>query len=48
MGKITIDVILKVVEVIANIIVVVRDSIKGRNKDDSTGSTKKKRKGTVS
>ena len=48
MGKITIDVILKVVEVIGNIIVVVRDSIKGRNKDDSTGSTQKKRKGPVS
>jgi hypothetical protein len=48
MGKITIEVILKVMEVIGNIIVVVRDSIKGRNKDDSTGSTQKKRKGPVS
>jgi hypothetical protein len=48
MGKVTIEVILKVMEVIGNIIVVVRDSIKGRNKDDSTGSTQKKRKGPVS
>jgi len=48
MGKITIEVILKVMEVIGNIIVVVRDSIKGRNRDDSTGSTQKKRKGPVS
>ena len=48
MGKITVEVILKVVEVVGNIIVVVRDSIKGRNKDDSTGSTQKKRKGPVS
>ena len=48
MGKITIEVILKVMEVVGNIIVVVRDSIKGRNKDDSTGSTQKKRKGPVS
>jgi len=42
MGKITIEVILKVMEVIGNIIVVVRDSMKGRNKDDSSGSSKKK------
>jgi hypothetical protein len=42
MGKITIDVILKIAEVIGNIIVVVGDTLKGRNKDDSTGSTKKK------
>lgn len=42
MGKITIDVILKIAEVISNIIVVVSDTIKGRNKDDSTGSSKKK------
>ena len=42
MGKITIDVILKIVEVITNIAVVVGDTLKGRNKDDSTGSTQKK------
>jgi hypothetical protein len=42
MGKITIDVILKVVEVMTDVIVVVRDTIKGRNKDDSSGSSKKK------
>ena len=41
MGKITIDVILKIAEAMTNIIVVIRDSIKGRNKDDSTGSRKK-------
>lgn len=42
MGKITIDVIIKVVEVMTDIIVVVRDTLKGRNKDDSSGSSKKK------
>ena len=42
MGKITIDVILKIVEVITNVAVVISDTIKGRNKDDSTGSTQKK------
>jgi hypothetical protein len=42
MGKITIDVILKIAEIIANIAVVISDTIKGRNKDDSSGSRKKK------
>lgn len=42
MGKITVDVILKVVEVIAAIAGVINDSITGRKKDDSTGSSKKK------
>ena len=42
MGKITIDVILKIAEVMTTIIVVIRDSMKGRNKDDSSGSSKKK------
>ena len=42
MGKITLDVILKIVEVITSIAIVISDSIKGRNKDDSTGSTQKK------
>ena len=48
MGKITVDVILKIAEIITNVIIVVADTIKGRNKDDSTGSTQKKRKGPVS
>ncbi len=42
MGKITIEVILKIVEVIASVAAVVSDTIKGRSKDDSTGSNKKK------
>jgi len=42
MGKITIDVILKIAEVMTNIIIVVRDSITGRNKDDGSGSGKTK------
>jgi hypothetical protein len=42
MGKITIDVILKIVEVITSIAIVISDSINGRKKDDSTGSVKKK------
>jgi len=42
MRKITIDVIIKIVEVMVDIIVVVADTIKGRNKDDSTRSTQKK------
>jgi len=42
MGKITVDVILKIAEIVTNVIVVVADSIKGRKKDDDTGSTQKK------
>ena len=42
MGKITIDVILKIAEVASNIIVVIIETVKGRKKDDSTGSVKKK------
>jgi hypothetical protein len=42
MGKITLEVILKMAEVITNIIVVISETIKGRNKYDSTGSSQKK------
>ncbi len=42
MGKITLDAIMKIAEVMASITVAIIEVLKGgRKKDDSTGSTKK-------
>lgn len=42
MGKISMEVILKVIDVAANVLSAIVDALNRRNKDDSTGSRKKK------
>jgi hypothetical protein len=42
MGKISLEVILKVIDVAASVLIAIVDAINGRKKDDSTGSVKKK------
>ena len=42
MGKISMEVILKVIDVAVNVLSAIVDALNGRKKDDSTGSTKKK------
>lgn len=43
MGKITLDVVLKIIEVISNVAVVIHDSVKGRKSNDSSGSSSQKK-----
>lgn len=43
MGKITVDVVLKVIDVAANVLSAIVDALNRRNKDDSTGSSAKKK-----
>ena len=42
MGKITLDIVLKVAEVVTNIIIVVADTLKGRKQHDNSGSSQTK------
>jgi hypothetical protein len=42
MGKITVDIILKITEVVTGVVIAVTEIFKGRTKDDSSGSSKEK------
>lgn len=42
MGKITIELIIRIVEVIYKIAVVISDSLNGRKQNDSAGNSKEK------
>ena len=42
MGKISLEVVLKVIDVAANVLGAIVDAINGRKKNDSSGSTQKK------
>ena len=42
MGKISVEVVVKIVEIVTNILVIVVDTIRGGKKNDRTGSNKEK------
>jgi len=42
MGRISVEVMVKIVEVVTNILVIIVDTIKGGKKNDGSGSNKKK------